>query len=156
MSDIGFGLERLNYDTEDISESDLQLNDYMRTISLLSLSGVVPSNNEHGYRFRLFSKKIVGKIGLNFTKLQETISNLDEYFEIWKNVKERDKTEAINIIKKECERNFNRSILNYLEQSGVNVDLNINQDTLSFFDQLRLTGVKDNDYWNSLKKKICL
>lgn len=157
VSDIGFGLERLNYSTFKKDEINSSLNDYLRTISLLALSGVEPGNKNHGYRFRMFSKKIVENLGLNFQLLLKSIQNLEGYFELWASVKDNPPEEAYRMILLECERNFNRLLLDYLISNyGLNVQIDINQPTNNFFTQLELTGVKDKDFWLLVRKQIYL
>jgi hypothetical protein len=94
ISDIGFGLERITWamnKTPDIHDSletgiggagiDKVKYDLIRTLTLLSLSGVEPSNHDQGYRLRFLAKRYVAeKFGEDVPERYLTVA-----YDYWKN-----------------------------------------------------------------------
>lgn len=155
VSDIGFGLERLNHNPDKINAVE---NDCIKTLTLLRMSGVQPSNHEHGYRFRMFSKKLVSECKLNYSRLREALKNIPIFIELWLQ-SEIDtvvnKDGVINGIHKECERNFNREILNFLkEHHNYKNEIDINQSTENFLLQLKNIGDRPKEFWSDIKETL--
>jgi len=155
ISDIGFGLERLNHNPNKINITE---NDYVKTLVLLGMSGVQPSNNEHGYRFRMFSKKLVSECKLDYSQLIKTLKNIPGFIELWMQV-DIDvlvgENDIIDLISKECERNFNREVLNFLKENhNYQSEININQGTRNFLLQLKNIGDKSKEFWSNLEKSL--
>lgn len=157
ISDIGFGLERLKHNPE--KEHSIE-NDCLKTLALLSISGVEPSNNNHGYRFRMFSKRLVSECGINYLKMSNTLELATEMIDYWLQsgyVNSIQKDEAIKSISLECQRNFNREILNFLKDKYNYLnEININQETSVFVDQLEKIGDKSSDFWFDIKKQLSI
>ncbi|HIU40363.1 MAG TPA: hypothetical protein IAB68_03600 [Candidatus Aphodocola excrementigallinarum] len=152
FSDLGFGLERLRwlsvggsyYDLYSNSKKiDCNIKAYLSAIALLAVNNVVPSNKNCGYRFRLFSKKLVGL--LEAKDLSEEESNyLDECIEYWLEFQRNDDQFNKNIILKEYIRNGNRYIMDLLIQEGYeNVSgININIPRDEFIKRVIASGVE--------------
>lgn len=154
ISDIGFGLERINhkYDTDFSVEDDL-----LRTLALLELSGVEPGNKNHGYRYRLFSKKFVQTFDLDYRAMREKLAMVQNSFNYWENRGGdfQDSTFGLERITRECERNFNREISNYLiSELSVHNDIPINQTVEDFLTQLQQIDVLDEEDFVKVKEKL--
>jgi len=91
MSDIGFGIERILWalnKTERYFESymptlGLQKNDYesqdiLRSLTLMSMSGIKPSHTAQGYRFRQYAKMFLER-----TNDVEPYSGLKRHYNNW-------------------------------------------------------------------------
>lgn len=153
ISDIGFGLERLQHNPE---KDNTVENDCLKTLALLSISGVEPSNRNQGYRFRLFSKEFVSRCKLDFGKMLREFSKIENYIDLWSiptgNINRNNLSEKIKI---ECERNFNREILNYLKaEFNYDHNIEINQPTKNFLIQLINIGDEPKEFWDVLIEKI--
>lgn len=157
ISDIGFGLERLSHNPEVINTVE---KDCLKTLALLSVSNVQPSNNDHGYRFRMFSKRLVSECKLDYSKLTKILETTSDFIEYWAQSGTDvliDKDKAIDLVIQECERNFNREMLNFLKKDyGYQNEIDINQTTMNFVNQLEKIGDKSNDFWNSIKTLLTI
>ena len=153
LSDIGFGLERIQWILSGGSYFDIQANDpnkilnnkakvYCSTLSLLALEGLEPSNKDAGYRFRQLSKKLVKNLNINHMSSENYIKACYNYWASWTKPS-RSLQESIEIINKENSRNFNRLILDELSSHLTNngKDININVSTDIFLKRLRGTDV---------------
>lgn len=165
ISDIGFGLERIKWllspdksyfqsivpSDKELVEFDSELIDYVRTLTLLAGSGVKPSNNAHGYRFRQLSK-LLTKINL------EKKANLNDLISIWYDDWRKwtdlpvDKENSIRTINLENERNFNRELLDILKKDYPDVGIDINQPTTKVIELLNGTSVDRNHLREVLNK----
>lgn len=157
ISDIGFGLERLGH----IPDSDHSVaNDCVKTLALLSMSGVEPSNNNHGYRFRMFSKRLVSECGINYSKMLNSLEILPKMMDDWLQYGYNNSTEkkqAIGAVSLECQRNFNREILNFLQKNYNYLnEIDINKETHVFLSQLEKIGDKSSDFWLNVKKELSI
>ncbi len=155
ISDIGFGLERLNHKLSDINTIE---KDCLKTLALLAISGVNPGNKSHGYRFRLFSKRFVSGCDLDFERMTTELTSMGTMMDYWSDSisdSMRDKELLTEKIIIECERNFNREILNFLKSEfNYEHDIEINQKTKDFLVQLRNIGDKSTDFWDDIERKI--
>ena len=119
------------------------------------MSDVQPSNNNHGYRFRMFSKKFVSECGLDYSKLSEILEGTSGYIQYWVQLGVHalvGAEKASNLVRQECERNFNREMLNFLKRDyDYQNEININQNTKDFLQQLENVGDKSDDFWNNIK-----
>ena len=166
ISDIGFGLDRIKWllsdnasyhqaiapNSELFSNLDNKIIDYTRTLSLLAGSGVKPSNNEHGYRFRQLSKLLIKTNLGKKINLNNLVKSWHEDWQKWTNlpVSEED---AGKIIGLENERNLNRGILDILKVNYPDVDIDINQSTDKVIKLLKGTSV-DKEYLQKILKQI--
>ena len=142
MSDLGFGLERLRWKTTNKSYYDLYSNNkdlniefkaYISALALLAVNNVKPSNKNSGYRFRLFSKKLVELLkGKNLT--ENEMQYLDECIVYWSNWQEMINSNSKSLITNEYTRNTNRYMLNILSKEGYDnlpkININISKDEL--------------------------
>lgn len=164
ISDIGFGIERLsaickndsyfnnlvNNNSDLVSVSDKIL-DYIRTLTLIAASGVEPSNNNHGYRFRLFAKRFVQQ-NLNVPfKIRKLIIFFYDEWNRWSALSV-DKDKTIAIIMKEIERNLNRIMLDEVNKTYKLVGIEINRATKDFLIALKNSGLKDEEIQLLVKK----
>jgi alanyl-tRNA synthetase len=159
ISDIGFGVERMNYsltgktfDSEKENSVPVSVVDFSRSLILLAASGVKPSNKAQGYRARLFSKRFVNQ---NIEHMINPKEFLDISYDEWSKWIDLpiSKEESLKIVMKEYDRNFNREILNGLQAEGNNIEIDINQITESFVRQIKTSGFKDLLLLNSLYEK---
>ncbi|MEI6237956.1 MAG: hypothetical protein WCP15_00285 [bacterium] len=157
ISDIGFGIERLNSVVNDVlyfnaivKDDPEMINlskkilDYIRTLTLICSSGVEPSNSDHGYRFRLFAKRIVPEIlglGIDVSKLVTFFFN---EWNKWCNL-QTDVDHTISIIGKELDRNLNRLILDEVNKTHRLIGIEINRSTEQFWTALRNSGVSEDE-----------
>ncbi|MFA5300000.1 MAG: hypothetical protein WC389_17575 [Lutibacter sp.] len=157
ISDIGFGVERLEHDPKKIHSTET---DCLKTLALLSISGIEPSNNNHGYRLRMFSKKLVSECGLNYSKMSSFLAKASEMIDMWLKygyVGLITKEEAGRVIAIECQRNFNREILNFLKNTFNYLnEIDINQETLIFIKQLEDIGDMSKNFWLDIKKHLSI
>ena len=157
ISDIGFGLERLNHNPETTNIVEI---DCLKTLALLCLSGVEPSNNNHGYRFRMFSKRLVSECELDYLKLTKILEATSGFIEYWTQLgvsTSIDADKATDLVLKECNRNFNREILNLLrKEHDYQKEIDINQTTVNFVSQLERIGDKTKDFWDLIKTKLTI
>lgn len=156
ISDIGLGLERIRWilsggkyldklvENETLSALDPQLIDYCRSLALLSGSGVKPSNNDQGYRFRKFSKALVSR---DILFHHDTYPLLDCFYDYWASWTDMvvPKSEAIHEIEKENERNFNRELIDRLGQKFSDVGVDINLPTSEVIKLLRGTSASKDE-----------
>ena len=142
LSDIGFGLERIRwilsggsyFDIQAKSSDNLLSNEakvYCSSLSLLASEGLEPSNKGAGYRFRLLSKRLVKDLGINHECVEAYLESCYDYWGQWTGTP-CCKQDAINTIKKENARNFNRLVLDelssYLVKKGQGINVNVPTD----------------------------
>lgn len=142
LSDIGFGLERIRWILSGGSYFDIQVKGpgnllskeaqvYCSSLSLLASEGLEPSNKGAGYRFRLLSKRLVKDLGINHECVEAYIESCYDYWKHWAGTP-CSKEDAINMIKKENTRNFNRLLLDelssYLVKEGQGINVNVPTD----------------------------
>ncbi len=152
ITDIGFGVERLNwgvgnskhyfsefdkfYTEKEDADKVASVIDCIRTIVLIAGEGIKPSSHDHGYRLRQLSKRFVSRnqnLNIDITEL------IHLSYEFWKkwgspNVTE---DEVVKIIKSENERNYNGLFLSTLEKNGgPKIYVDINQSTTDFLKQI--------------------
>lgn len=151
--DIGFGVERLVwginhknyfYDFDNFYTNNIDSNkitaiiDSIRTAVLIAREGVQPSNHDHGYRLRQLSKRFINRNQGVKLDLIELVRASYSYWEKWglrSTVKERD---VLEIIRKENQRNWNSFLLSEIkEKLKMNIDMNINQTSASFLQQMK-------------------
>lgn len=164
ISDIGFGLERIQWLLRggsyfEIEDKELfkkynnnKLLDCAKGMTLLTGSGVLPSNNNEGYRLRQYSKRFIDA-SLPFN---HELDNLFNYFyQFWSGIAKFSVNinEMRNIITKENERNLNREIISRLQAKHDDVDIDINQPTKDLLKALRGTSV-DQEFLMSIIKKM--
>lgn len=156
ISDIGFGLERMNYaltgktfNNDNENSLPVDIVDSSRTLALLIGSGVFPSNKAQGYRVRLFSKNLVSKNIVYGLNPKDLFNSSYEEWSKWINLPINN-VDFLEKAMEEYDRNFNREILNVLQGAGYNIELNINQNVDDFVAQIKNSGFKDL----SLLKKI--
>lgn len=143
MSDLGFGLERLRWVSNDKSYFDLysdakkidvNIKAYLSVIALLAVNNVKPSNKNSGYRARLFSKRLVSLLeGSNLDEDQN--GYLDECIKYWLEWQDNNINFDKNIILNEYIRNSNRFIIDLLTKEGyknlLGININISRDELN-------------------------
>ena len=106
----------------------------------------------------MFSKEFVSTCGLDFAKMLHKLSGVEKYITSWSistgNTNIR-KSYLAEKIKMECERNFNRAILNYLKKE-FNYDrhVEINQPTKNMLRQLKRIGDRPEKFWDAFLKDI--
>jgi len=159
--DIGIGLERFSWALRGNSSfyfgkhSELYLDlieqkydidkvakiiDPLRSMTLLAMENVEPSNKNHGYRLRQLSKRFIQHSHTTKINIENLIKTSYEEWSKWGHKSICNIESVINLIKQENDRNFNRLILNLLqEESGLNLYININQDTQSFLEQINFS-----------------
>lgn len=152
ISDLGFGLERLRWKTNNKSyydlyntfeDIDLKVKAYLSALALLAVNDVKPSNKNAGYRVRLFSKKLINILQGRSLNIQE-LNYLEECIMYWKLWQEK-KCDNKELIINELTRNGNRFILDllcnegYKNLSGINI--NISRDELN--KRIRSSGVPE-------------
>lgn len=165
IADVGFGVERLNWGVnksryyfpgfdkfyeekrgENKIDSDkvTAIIDSMRTGVLIAGEGVIPSNHDAGYRLRQLSKRFVLRNqGVNFNVV-ELIHNSYEYWQKWSFEPNIGENKVVEIMRQENERNYNGLLLSMLEErGGPHVYVEINQPTVNFLKQLRVSLSKD-------------
>jgi hypothetical protein len=111
--------------------------DAVRSMTLIALEGVTPSNKNQGYRFRQLSKRFVSRsLGIS-SDAEEIIRSSYEEWTKYGHTARRKLDEVIEMVSVENDRNHNRKILDYLkEKHGMDFDVNINQSAEQFLDQL--------------------
>lgn len=164
LSDIGFGLERVKWIMQGGSYFDVLGNGRVsniidntstvcsHTLALLAGSGLKPSNKEQGYRFRLFSKKLVASaLGEHPTTQEQTRS----YYDYWKKwiTLPTSEEQILHAVSQENTRNFNRILLDRLYESCPDVGLDINQPTAVILKRLKGTSVKP-DYLTQILNEL--
>ena len=88
ISDIGFGLERIQWILKGGSYfdgkkvEDMCVFDHCKTMALLAGSGLKPSNKEHGYRLRQLSKRVMDT-GKKSNDLLATLKDCYNYWKKW-------------------------------------------------------------------------
>lgn len=153
LSDIGFGLERVKWILQGGSYFDVlgdgrvskkisgEIAACSHTLSLLAGEGLKPSNKEQGYRFRLFSKKLVtSALGEHPISQEQSLA----YYNYWKKWIKLVYTEdqSMQSIAQENTRNFNRILLDRLCERCSDVGLDINQPTAIIIKRLKGTSVE--------------
>lgn len=153
MSDLGFGLERIRWKKNDNSYYDLysdsthinsKVKAYLSAIALLAVNDIQPSNKNVGYRFRLFSKKLVNL--LDGRSLYENERQyLVECIKYWMDWQQVTKSNNISIILNEYTRNGNRYIIDKLTEMGYEnlFGININISREEFVKRLIGSGVEN-------------
>ena len=151
VSDFGFGLERLTWIlrkgsyfdaigplTESLN-GDNKVQEIVKTVALLASSGLTPSNKDKGYRFRLFTKKLVE---LSFPKHLQLSHLIDHYHKYWNDFVNLpvESNSASESVQGEYDRNYNLQLNKVLL---TNVDANCN--TEQFLLNLLSSGVKRDD-----------
>ena len=157
ISDIGFGLERLNaiakdsqYYNEIVQNNpemvgiDKKVLDYTRTLTLIASSGVEPSNSGHGYRFRLFAKRLVPEILGSVIDVKKLISFFFDEWDKWGTLSV-DKDRVTVGIAREIERNLNRLILDEVNKTHKLTGIEINRPTKDFWTALKNSGVSGDE-----------
>ncbi|NWF65811.1 MAG: hypothetical protein HXY38_16185 [Chloroflexi bacterium] len=156
--DLGFSTERLQWGIrpnrnyfpdfdliyESLSNVDSSsvtaIIDAVRSMVLIAGEGIVPSNNNHGYRLRQFSKRYIARtlgVHINDKELVRIA------YEAWQRTGHQfsaslEETEAI--ITRENQRNFNAAFLAKVTSSGLGkIYVDINQSTDSFLKQVRFS-----------------
>lgn len=164
LSDIGFGLERVKWIMQGGSYFDVlgngRISDnidgvsavYSHTLSLLAGEGLKPSNKEQGYRFRLFSKKLVSNIYGNHLVTQEQVGSYYNYWKKWTNLS-LSADQTLQAVTQENTRNFNRILLDKLCEKFPDVGLDINLPTAIILKRLKGTSVKP-DYLNQVLNEL--
>ncbi len=164
LSDIGFGLERIKWILQGGSYSDVLGEGRIskdldpitvacsHTLSLLAGEGLKPSNKEHGYRFRLFSKKLVNQTLGAHTLSTNQVRSYFEYWEKWMTLSTTE-DEAIKLISTENMRNFNRILIDKLSEKFPDVGLDINQTTPVLIKRLKGTSV-DPEYLTNVLEEL--
>lgn len=165
--DFGLGLERFDSimnnsrymkEYEDVYErynlTDFEANnviDPLRSMVLISLAGIVPSNKSHGYRLRQLSKRFVQRnsvFGLNEDDL------IDKSFDFWLRYYKNNNLNLEQIkknIKEENQRNTNALFLKVLASTkGINLDIDINQSHDLFINQIKFS-LNQNDINDIIK-----
>jgi hypothetical protein len=156
--DVGIGLERLLWSRKNTTTPFLSAHqstydsleekglsrdriasivDAVRSMTLIALEGVTPSNKNQGYRFRQLSKRFVSRsLGIS-PGAEEIIRSSYEEWTKYGHTARRKLDEVIEMVSVENDRNHNRKILDYLkEKHGMDFDVNINQSAEQFLDQL--------------------
>jgi len=142
MSDVGFGLERIRWCVSQKSYFDLysdssllssSIKAYLSVLALLSVNNVKPSNKNSGYRFRMFSKKLVNILqGNELSDIEEKY--FMECIKYWKNWQEINKDIDLEIVKTEYIRNCNRYIIDKLTQQGyenlTGININVSREEM--------------------------
>jgi hypothetical protein len=128
ISDVGLGLERVCWalnktasyfdaigPISEVFYGNIVSIDALRTMTLMAASGVLPSNNNHGYQFRKISK--------NYHLSHNLIpsSHIAYYYNFWNKFTSLPISleDVQNIISKELYRNFN---LNLFKNLGIQFD----------------------------------
>lgn len=131
ISDFGFGLERLVWilhkgsyfdSVGPLSESlrgNNNIQELTKTLTLLAASGLEPSNRDKGYRFRLFTKKLVKSTFPKYLQLSHLASHYHEYWKRLVHLPVQKEVSATKI-QNEYDRNYNQKI---------NLELSINIDS---------------------------
>lgn len=152
MSDVGFGIERIKWCITNNSYFNIysdsqkilpEIKAYLSAIALLAINDIKPSNKNAGYRYRLFTKKLVDI--MEGTELSLEIKKyLNECIDYWENWQEIDKKNIIDNIEKEYIRNCNRYLLNKLTNEGYNniSGININTTREDFEKRLLASGIE--------------
>lgn len=149
--DLGFGLERLRWlsvggSYYDLYSSSKKINcnikAYLSAIALLAVNNVVPSNKNFGYRFRMFSKKLVQLLEAKDLSKDER-KYLDECIKYWIEWQKSDSQFDEDIILNEYIRNGNRYIIDLLAKEGYeNISvININIPRDEFIKRIIVSGV---------------
>lgn len=138
--DVGFGYERLKWLINSGSFFDLECDSsilkpevkaYISSMMLLLLNGVKPSNKSFGYRFRLLSKKLTMLLERKQLN-EEEISYLNQSLNYWKNWYETNEDVNMQIFNNEYFRNYNRIVLDKLQEEGYtninNININLDED----------------------------
>jgi len=160
FSDIGFGIERLKWSLGNDNYFDYKYDnslrpkvfDYCKTLALLSGSNLEPSNNNQGYRFRQFSKRLQQEFPGKVDSTKNILMYYYDFWSKWVNL-EKGPKESLEIIEKENERNFNRILLDKLSEKYNDVGIDINLSTEEVLKLLKGTSVEE-DYLNKLLKDI--
>lgn len=160
ITDMGLGVERVNkalfnvsgvsypegMDSLDLSESEINsIIDPIRSMVIIVAEGVSPSNKNHGYRLRQFSKRYVERSqGLNI----EVVGLIEESLKYWQTYglkAVRDLDEIKKIIIAENSRNTNALLLRKLKETqGVELGIDINQPIDDFIKQIGFSLSEDD------------
>ena len=158
ISDVGFGVERMNFSLcgktfDDYYKKELPIKiiDSSRTLALLAGSGAKPGNNGQGYRVRLFSKNFVRENMNVGAKAADIFKLAYKQWSRWTKLP-LSMQETLDILLPEYDRNFNREILDFLHVNQVKIELDINQSTDDFVIQLIKTGSVDKKLIDNIYK----
>lgn len=164
ISDVGFGAERLTavskhglYFSEIVQNNpelvgiDEKILDYIRTVTLIASSGINPSNNDHGYRFRLFIKRLVPEILGSEIDVRELIGFFFDEWKKWGSLP-IDKDTATATIIREIERALNRLILDEVNRTYKLPGVEINRPVKDFLIALKNSGVKHAEMQSLVKR----
>lgn len=147
ISDFGFGLERLTWIQRKDSYFDGvgPLNESLRgngliqeltkTLTLLAAYGLEPSNKDKGYRYRLFTKKIVDLTFPKYLNLPQLVNYYYQYWNHFVNFSTNANSTARSV-QGEYERNYNKII-----RDRLTVSIDPNCPTEEFLINLFKAGV---------------
>lgn len=150
MSDLGFGLERIRwiinnksyYDLYSPSEQiDIDVKALLSALALMCINDIVPSNKNVGYRFRLFSKRLIKQIdGRKLTDSE--LGYFKECFDYWNSWMDLSNNKDIDFYR-EYDRNMNRYICDLLCNEGYSniSNININIPTNEYVERLHNSGI---------------
>jgi hypothetical protein len=160
ITDIGFGVERLNWGIGSsqfyfpefskfyscLSSKDKDkitgIIDCIRSMVLISSDGVLPSNKNHGYRMRQFSKRFVKRktaIDINID-VKELVGIAYKFWNKWKTPMILNEKEIFEVISVENDRNYNSLFLSLFEKyGGPKTYVDINQSTKDFLKQIDIS-----------------
>lgn len=149
LVDIGFGLERIRWIgsgthywsfLKDFNEVNFNVLDLWNTLALLAGSGITPSNNERGYRFRRASKLLCERIGYRRDSEKFLLSAYNRWKD-WANL-QMEVDRVRQVVRKELDRNANSILKSKLVEAGFHdVGIDINLPPEEFLKLLRGTSV---------------
>ena len=172
VSDISFGVERLNWALGNSINYFPEFNDFysetvdsnkitsvidcIRTAVLMAGEGIKPSHHDPGYRLRQLLKRFVSRnqiIDFDATKLARTAF---AYWEKWGFKPSVPIDEVVEIINLENVRSYNVLILSMLEkEGGPRININVSQPTNRLLEQINRSLPKEIvSAINNIIKKI--
>lgn len=161
IMEVGFGLERMKwlskkdnyyfsrykeiYDqfkNDDVSIDQITtIIDSVRTSILIAGNGIVPSNNNHGYRLRQLLKHFVfnnANISIPLNKLERIA------YDEWKSNTFVQYEEICDIIGKEVERNEHAYLLDLLKRCNIKTNIDITLPNDAFIRSLKSRIYREN------------
>ncbi|MBU1110526.1 hypothetical protein KKB83_02825 [Patescibacteria group bacterium] len=154
ISDICFGVERLNWALE-LSDYYIEgfdpyyqllpdsnkmsaVIDSIKTATLLSGEGVVPSHKDPGYRLRQVMKRFLTRTRGMQIDMNDLIYRSYNFWKKWDVDFALSVDETIKVLEVDHERNYNVLFLETLDKvGGLKIYTNVSQSNKDFFDQIK-------------------
>ncbi len=161
IMEVGFGVERMEWLSkkdnyyfsrykeiyDEFKNDNVSINqittiiDSIRTSILITGNGIVPSNNNHGYRLRQLLKHFVfdnANISIPLNKIEQIA------YDEWKSNTFVPYSKICNIIEKEVERNEHAYLLDLLKKYNIKTNIDITLPDNAFIKSLKSRIYREN------------